>query len=240
MDKAVKVAVLDAVERKYWASDEGRTDSQKFIDLLSPLNPAAEFDVFYVTENQFPDSLKRYDCVLLTGSPASVHDDFGWIEKISALIRHADQQNKPVVASCFGHQLVAKTYGGEVGFNENGWMIGNYKLTISRHYDWMSSKRLETGLFHFNQERVTALPEAAISFASTDEYADFAYTLGNNILSIQGHPEQPLSSMNNFLTSMEHELDRQTLLRARTQIDDGEPDSQLWGEWMMRFMTGKK
>ena len=53
MNKPVKIAVLDSVERKYWVSDEGRTDSQKFIDLLSPKNAAAEFDVFYVTENQF-------------------------------------------------------------------------------------------------------------------------------------------------------------------------------------------
>ena len=235
MDKPIKAAVLDAVERKYWADDEGRTDSQKFIDLLSPLNPAAEFEVFYVTENQFPLSLEHYDSVLLTGSPASVHDDFDWIARTSDLIRHADRQNIPVVASCFGHQLVAKTFGGEVGYNENGWMIGNYKLTISRHYEWMPAKILETGIFHFNQERVTALPQAAVSFASSDEYPDIAYTLGNNILSMQGHPEQPLSSMNNFLNAMQHELDQDTLSRARSQIDNGEPDSQLWGEWMMRF-----
>ena len=240
MDKAVKVAVLDAVERKYWADDAGRTDSQKFIDLLSPLNPAAEFEVYYVTENRFPSSLEHFDAVLLTGSPASVHDGFDWIEKTADIIRQADRQDKAVVASCFGHQLVAKTYGGEVGYNENGWMIGNYKLTISRHYDWMASKISETGIFHFNQERVTALPQAAVSFASSNEYPDIAYTLGNNILSMQGHPEQPLSSMNNFLKSMERQLDQKTLSRARSQIDNGEPDSQLWGEWMMRFMTRKK
>lgn len=237
MNKPIKVAVLDAVERKYWADDEGRTDSQKFIDLLSPFNPAAEFEVFYVTENQFPVSLEHYDAVLLTGSPASVHDDFDWIAKTSGLIRNADEQNKPVVASCFGHQLVAKTYGGEVGYNENGWMIGNYKLKISRHYDWMPTKVIETGIFHFNQERVTALPLAAESFASSEEYPDVAYTLGENILSIQGHPEQPLSSMNNFLKSMQNELGNESFKKAQKRIYDGKPDSPLWGEWMMRFLT---
>jgi GMP synthase-like glutamine amidotransferase len=104
----------------------------------------------------------------------------------------------------------------------------------------MPAKISETGIFHFNQERVTALPQAAVSFATSDEYPDFAYTLGNNILSIQGHPEQPLSSMNNFLNAMQHELDQDTLSRARSQIDNGEPDSQLWGEWMMRFMIRQK
>ncbi len=237
MNKPVKVAILDSVERKYWVSDEGRTDSQKFIDLLSPNNASAEFDVFYVTENQFPASLKHYDCVLLTGSPASVHHDFDWIGNLSSLIQQADQQNKPVVASCFGHQLVAKTYGGKVGFNENGWMIGNYKLTISRCYDWMPSAVSETGLYHFNQERVTALPEAAISFASSEDYADFAYTIGDNILCVQGHPEQPQRSMNNFLSSMEDIFDQEALSKARSKINDTQPDSDIWGDWMMRFMT---
>lgn len=236
MKKAIRIAVLDAVERKYWASDEGRTDSQKFIDLLAPINPAAEYEVFYVTENRFPSSLDNFDAVLLTGSPASVHDDFDWIARLSNMIRHADRRHKPLVASCFGHQLVAKTYSGQVGFNGNGWMIGNYRLKISAHYPWMPSKVSETGLYHFNQERVTALPDAAVSFASCGDYADFAYTLGDNILCFQGHPEQPLSSMNNFLKSMEDELDQQSYDEAQRRIDAGEPDSQLWGEWIMRFM----
>ena len=188
-------------------------------------------------KTSFPTSLKHYDCVLLTGSPASVHDDFDWIAKLSDLVRHADQQNKPLVASCFGHQLVARTYGGQVGFNENGWMIGNYPLTISRHYNWMPSAVAETGLFHFNQERVTALPEAAISFASSEDYTDFAYTIGDNILCVQGHPEQPQSSMNNFLKSMEDALDQESLDKARSKINNAEPDSEIWGDWMMRFMA---
>ena len=61
VSKTINIAVLDAVQRKYWADDEGHTDSQKFIDLLSPINPAASFDVFYVTENEFPDSIDGYD-----------------------------------------------------------------------------------------------------------------------------------------------------------------------------------
>ena len=80
VNKAIKIAVLDAVQREYWADDEGHTDSQKFIDLLSPFNPAASFDVFYVSEDEFPDSIDQYHGILVTGSPASVHDDYDWIQ----------------------------------------------------------------------------------------------------------------------------------------------------------------
>lgn len=233
--KNIKIAVLDAVERKYWASDEGRTDSQKFIDLLAPINPSASFDVYYVTEHAFPESLNRYDGVLLTGSPASVHDDFDWIGRLSDIIRQADRQNKRIVASCFGHQLIAKTYGGEVAHNEGGWMIGNYRLKISRHFEWMARTPETTGLYHFNQERVTRLPDDAQVFAHSEEYPDFAYTLGNNILCFQGHPEQPKRAMNNFLASMD--FSQSQFDKAKSYIDNGEPDSDIWGEWMMAFLA---
>lgn len=235
MNKAINIAILDAVQREYWADDEGHTDSQKFIDLLSPINPAACFDVFYVTEDEFPDSIDQYHGILVTGSPASVHDDYAWIKRLSALIEAADQANKRIVASCFGHQLVAKSFGGEVGYNEDGWMIGNYQLRISQHFEWMRQVPEVTGLFHFNQERVTRLPDTAVSFADTEEYADYAYILGDNILSVQGHPEQPLRAMHNFLDATVHKMDDTAIARARFKINDGTPDSTIWGEWMMDF-----
>lgn len=237
MSKAINIAILDAVQREYWADDEGHTDSQKFIDLLSPINPLASFDVFYVTENEFPDSIDGYDGILVTGSPSSVHDDDDWIKRLSVLIKVADQKKKRVVASCFGHQLVAKTFGGEVGHNASGWMIGNYQLKIKRHFEWMAQRPELTGIFHFNQERVKRLPETATSFADSESYPDFAYTLGDNIFCFQGHPEQPLKSMNNFLKATVHQMDDAEISLAREKIRDGVPDSRLWGEWMMAFMT---
>jgi len=233
--KKLNIAILHAVPEIYWADDEGITDAQKFVDLLAPLNAEARFDIYHVSENQFPQSIDDYQGVLVTGSPASVHDEFEWIQRLSNLVKLAHKKNKRIVASCFGHQLIAKTFGGEVGSNENGWLIGNYQLSITREFDWMSDMAEQTGLYHFNQERVTRLPEDAISFADAEEYADFAYTLGDNILSVQGHPEQPLRAMNNFLDATVHQMETTAIEKARAKIDDGLPDAQIWGQWMMDF-----
>ena len=233
--QSINIAVLDAVPEVYWADDEGNTDSQKFIDLLAPINPDASFETFYVSKNQFPDSLDPFHGILVTGSPASVHDDFDWIRRLSNLIQDANTTDKRIVASCFGHQLVAKTFGGEVGSNSCGWMIGNYQLEITRQFEWMSETAEQTGLYHFNQERVTRLPSGAVSFANSEVYPDFAYTLGDNILSVQGHPEQPLRSMNNFLAATVHQMETDAVEKARAKISDGLPDAQIWGQWMMDF-----
>ena len=233
--QSIRIAVIDAVPKIHWDDDEGITDGEKFVDLLAVQNTLAEFDIFYASEYQLPGLFDDYDGFMLSGSPVSVHDEFEWIKQLSEWIRGANDNNKRLIASCFGHQLVAKTFGGNVGKNEQGWMIGNYRLHIHRHCAWMQPRAGTTDMFHFNKERVTRLPERAISFADSDTYPDHAYTLGDNILCIQGHPEQPRRAMNNFMMAVDGIVPKDEKALARRMIDKGEPDTDLWGEWMMRF-----
>ena len=234
MRNTFRIAIMDAVPREYWKDDEGITDGEKFHDLLSSQQAEVGLDIHYTTEHEFPGSIDDYDGYLITGSPASANDEDDWIKRLAEWIVEADQRNKRIVASCFGHQLVAKTFGGEVAHNERGWLIGNYRLEITRRYDWMQPEAAATGLYHFNQERVTRLPENAVSFADCEAYPDFAYTLGDNILCVQGHPEQPLRAMNNFLASM-REISEEEHALARERIDQGSPDADIWGQWLMGF-----
>ncbi len=238
MTTGFRIAILDSVPKIYWGEDEGITDAEKFHDLLQPLKPDAKIDMYYVSEHEFPASVDDYDGYMLTGSPASVHDGFDWIDRLSELVVEADQRNKRIVASCFGHQLVAKTFGGSVGKNEGGWVIGNYRLNILREFEWMQPQAQTTDLYHFNKERVTRLPDGAVSFAHSDDYDDFAFTLGDNIMCMQGHPEQPSRAMNNFLKSVTPEISSAEIELARRMIDHGEPDADIWGQWMMRFFLG--
>lgn len=234
MEKVIRVAILDSVPEVYWADDLGITDAQKFIDLMQPFNKAARFDTYFTSMNQFPESIDCFDAILVTGSPCSVHDDLDWIRKLMELIRRVADAGMPVIGSCFGHQLVAKVFGGEVGNNEQGWMIGNYAVQITRNYDWMEPAASVTGLYHFNQERVIRLPETAIAFARTDDCSDFGFTIGENVMCFQGHPEQPKRAMLNFLRAIDG-LSEVELARANSYIEQGEPDADTWAQWMMRF-----
>lgn len=237
MNQAIKVAVLDSVPEVYWADDLGITDAQKFIDLLQPLNPAAGFDVFFTSMDQFPRQLDDYDAILVTGSPCSVHDDHGWIARLIEVVHDAFERKLQIIGTCFGHQLIARAFGGNVGHNEQGWLIGNFTLRINGQFDWMQPHAPTTALYHFNQERVTRLPEAAIAFARTDEYDNYGYTIADNVLCLQGHPEQPHRAMVNFLNTTDG-LSAEARAKAEAYIAAGEPDAQVWGEWMMRFFVG--
>jgi len=238
LKQVVKIAILDSVPEVYWADDLGITDAQKFIDLLQPLNSSAQFDVYFTSKNQFPKHIEEYDAILVTGSPCSVHDRHDWIARLIELVRDAHERRLRIVGSCFGHQLLARAFGGDVGHNENGWVIGNYPVHISGEYAWMQPVAGTTGLYHFNKERVTRLPRGAVAFARTDEYDDYGFTLEDNILSFQGHPEQPHRAMVNFLNTTDS-LTPRVRAKAERYIAAGEPDAHIWSEWMMRFFCNE-
>jgi GMP synthase-like glutamine amidotransferase len=234
MNRPLRIAILDAVPESYWGDDRGITDSTKFRILLQPENPSARLDAYYVTKDSFPESIGDYDGLLVTGSPCSVYDQHSWIERLEDLVREAAAQGKRVMGSCFGHQLLAKAFGGEVGPNEHGWLVGNFAVRITRRYDWMQPVASVTGMYHFNQERVTRLPPAAEAFARTDDYPDFGFTIGDSVLSFQGHPEQSRLSMQNFLDTTPT-LSVEQYRRAAVNIGGAQPDARVWGAWMMRF-----
>ena len=234
-DHPIKIAILDSVPKFHWHDDNGITDGQKFVRLLEPKNLNAKFDIYYVSEYEFPEEIESYDGYLLTGSPVSVHDNFDWIKMLSEFIGKANKKNKPIVGVCFGHQLIAKYFGGIIDHNEKGWMIGSFSLEIEKNFPWMKKKVNTTDLYHFNKERVIKLPEGAISFASSEDYPYYAYTIGNNIVCLQGHPEQPKRAMYNFLEVTKTVLNEKDLEKANSCIEIGKSDSSIWAQWIMDF-----
>ncbi|MBX2886259.1 MAG: hypothetical protein KTR32_40260, partial [Granulosicoccus sp.] len=104
----MRIAILDTVPKEFWQADLGITDAEKFVDLLAPAMPDAEFHRFYIAEGLFPVQWQKYDGYLITGSPVSVNDPFDWIRQAEQLIVKIVKSGKPLAGFCFGHQLIAR------------------------------------------------------------------------------------------------------------------------------------
>lgn len=178
------------------------TDDVKYINLLSPIRPEWNFDCFAVWQNEFPQDIAQYDGFILTGSPASVHDNEPWITKLLDVIRAIHAQGIPMFGGCFGHQAIAVAFGGTVGKNlKGGWSLGQEVSSFDRDAPFGLAGQA-ISLYSIHKEEVLDLPKGASAIAS-NEYCSYpAFVIGDTILTSQYHPEMTTD----FLTELTDEM----------------------------------
>ena len=124
---------------------------------------------------------------VITGSPAGVYDDLPWIPPLLDFLRKARGRAK-LVGICFGHQAMAKAFGGEVVKSPKGWGLGMHRYEIVEPPPGMEEP-LAFAIPAFHQDQVVTLPPGARVLAAS-EFTPFA-SIGydDDTVSVQGHPE---------------------------------------------------
>lgn len=87
------------------------------------------FDV--VTAQEYPD-LDNVDAVLLTGSKYDSFADNPWILKLVEFTKKAlAHPSVRLLGVCFGHQIIARAMGYEVGRNSAGWEVSVCEVDLT-------------------------------------------------------------------------------------------------------------
>jgi GMP synthase (glutamine-hydrolysing) len=131
------------------------------------------------------------DAWIITGSPRSVYDELDWMLDMEDKIRNAQHHNKPVLGICFGHQLIAKSFGGRVELNPNGWELGAYPIELTEigaKSKILSGLKNHAIVYESHGDCVTVLPENAIELALNNK-GNQAYIIHKNMYGVQFHPE---------------------------------------------------
>jgi GMP synthase-like glutamine amidotransferase len=153
-------------------------------DLVGPGFEAATFDVVHSA----PPRIEACEAYMITGSPAGVYEDLPWIAPLIEFLREARGRAR-LVGVCFGHQILAKAFGGEVIKSPKGWGVGLHHYDIEERGPWMDGAE-EVRIAVSHQDQVVRLPPGCrVSLTSAfTPYAGLAYDDGS-ALSFQGHPE---------------------------------------------------
>jgi GMP synthase-like glutamine amidotransferase len=155
------------------------------------------FKVFRALEGELPDlddvEEGAIAGVVITGSPAGVYEDHAWITNLIDWLKSLDREI-PVVGICFGHQIMAQAFGGQVEKSHRGWGVGLHEYHIHDNALWQDltgaagPPAIRVAVTH--QDQVVQKPHSAVVLAGS-EFTPFGalYYTDRKGLSFQCHPE---------------------------------------------------
>jgi GMP synthase-like glutamine amidotransferase len=205
-----------------------------FRQLFERQSITAQFDVFNVVEGCYPEADQAYDAYLITGSKA---DSFGtdpWILTLREYLLERYQRGDRLIGICFGHQLLALMLGGKTERAAQGWGIGVNRYQLLEQPEWMSPALESLDMLVFHQDQVTELPANATLLASSAFCPNAAYSIGDQVLCFQAHPEfvdDYELALLNLRREFLGEARYQQALASMSQAHQG----VIVAEWMLRF-----
>jgi GMP synthase-like glutamine amidotransferase len=208
------------------------------------LSEAGEkWDFFRVVDGQFPDmdDLYKYDGFVITGSRYDAHGNDVWILKLCHLLQTINTMGIKILGICFGHQILCRALGGNSGRALVGWDLGLRKITV---FDNLlakySSLKIPSmmSIIECHQDKVYEVPFGAEILASSLKTDIEMFSLGDNILGIQGHPEYTSDIL--FIL-MDILLDKNLISEkmsdeARASFRNSVSDSNIWQKICKLFL----
>lgn len=138
-------------------------------------------------------ALSKATHLIITGSSDSVACGNlpSWYESAAAVIRAAVTTGMPTLGVCFGHQLLARIYGGEASVQpakepEVGWN----EVRVCKDDPVLGAAGTTFSVFNLHFDEVVSLPKKAIHVAQSDRCRIHGFRLsGVPVWGIQSHPE---------------------------------------------------
>jgi GMP synthase-like glutamine amidotransferase len=209
-------------------------DGEKFTALIHSVRPDWTCDVFSVKDGVFPDDLSAFDGVIVTGSPASVHDGEPWIDRLLETIRDIVKRQIPLFGACFGHQAIALALGGKVEKNPGGWVFGLTKADVVDPAPWMEP--LGEGLAQYGAhiEQVTELPECARVLIGSAACPASGFAIADRVYTTQNHPEMSPDFIAALVEEYAEKLPSGVIEAARASLAE-KADYREFAESIARF-----
>jgi GMP synthase-like glutamine amidotransferase len=149
---------------------------------------AYDWTTIDVQSAPLPVRPEDYDGYLITGSAAGVYDPEPWIAATREFLRQT-KGKAAIVGVCFGHQLMAEAFGGQVIKSPKGWGLGLHRYEIRERRSWMdAATTIAAAASHQDQVVVPPPNTTVVARSEFTPYGMLAYD-DQPAISIQLHPE---------------------------------------------------
>lgn len=139
---------------------------------------------------------------VVTGSHAMVTDNLPWSLAIERWIGELIATGVPFLGICYGHQLLGRAAGGEVGYHPRGREVGtvSIELTLEGERDALFDAIPARFAAHATHaQSVLRLPPGAVHLASNSFEPNHAFRVGESAWGVQFHPEYTREIMAAYL-----------------------------------------
>lgn len=162
---------------------------------------------------RFVDALRRpatlipCNAIVIAGSPFSVFEDAvrEQVRALEAVVREAHQRGIPALGICFGGQLIAQAFGGEVRrdkINEEWGTFPIFKLYCAPRDPLFDRMPPEFWAQCSHQDRIFFPPPDAVRLAGSRACPTQAFVLkGSKTYGVQFHPERSKTDMEAVLAA---------------------------------------
>jgi GMP synthase-like glutamine amidotransferase len=231
---ARRIAVLDTFEGDLPFLARHPDDGAKVAAGLRAWRPDWQFETWHVSDGHFPPDPASCDGIVITGSPASVNDERGWIARLLGLIRDLHARGVPLVGICFGHQAIAAALGGRVARAPAGLRLGTVTTRVEHHAPWMTPAQPTLTLYSAHEDQVVELPHGAQVLGRDPQCPVGLYAIGQSVFGLQFHPEFGRSFMDDLIDALAPKLGTAAAARARALVQQP-VDATLAMRWIAQF-----
>ena len=212
-----------------------------FHALLVGADPTITTRTYNVVDDEYPAEIDECAGYLITGSRDSVYDDLPWLPKLIGFVGELLACDVRVAGICFGHQLIAHHFGGHVAPASGGWGVGVHTSELTAPADmslpWLDADRGPIALLSSHKDQVMSLPDGAIRYATNEFCPNAGFVTGENVLTIQGHPEFSKAYARELMKFRRTLLGEATFLAGIASLENPIEGDRMGG-WLAAFYRG--
>lgn len=222
--------------RDDWLEEHGEM-ADPFPPFLAQVDPSLTFRVYKAHKDELPGQPDECDVWLVTGSPHSVYERSRWQGRLSAFLVEA-VKHRPAIGICYGHQLLHDSLGGTVEKAAAGWGVGVQEYELREAPAWVPKDRSRTAsglrLIALHQDQVTRPAPGTLVLAANAFCPLGITTIGENVLTIQAHPEMARKLARVLYEELRGELGDERTDRAVQSLET-KIDAPWAARWILAF-----
>lgn len=193
-----------------------------FEDWFYQCDASAQWTTINVAAGETPPALSTFAGAIITGSPAMVSEQTDWSTQLKAWIREAVNVEFPLLAICYGHQILADAMGGTVNWHPKGRESGTVTITLSeagKNDPLLGSLPATFTAQATHAQSVITCPPNAIELAHNSFEPHHGIRIGSCAWGLQFHPEFNREIMEAYLIYTKLNSDNQSPIALNAQAN---------------------